>query len=87
MVVSYFHFFKIYYATIAFLAPPLEELYIFDSHYVPPSLRYSDRYLLWLSLSLSHLLWCPWLVPGNPPLTKDDPWVTQDNPWVTQDDP
>ena len=40
-----------------------------------------------LSLSLSHLLWCPWVTPGNPPMTQGDPWVTQDDPWVTQDDP
>ena len=54
---------------------------------LPASLPPSDRYLLWLSLSLSHLLWCPWLIPGNPPMTQGDPWVTQDDPWVTQDDP
>ena len=27
-------------------------------------LTYYGRYLLWLSLSLSHLLWCPWDNPG-----------------------
>ena len=54
---------------------------------LPSLLPASDRYLLWLSLSLSRLLWCPWLIPGNHPMTQDDPWVTQDDPWVTQDDP
>ena len=49
------------------------------------------------SLSLSHLLWCPWDTltdPGNPPMPKSAPWViqdnlrvTQDNPMMTQDDP
>ena len=70
-----------------FLAPPLEELYIFNSALLPSLLTHSDRYLLWLSLSLSHLPWCPWLIPGNPPMTQGDPWVTQDDPWMTQDDP
>ena len=31
------------------------------------SLTASGRYLLWLSLS--NLLWCPWVTPGNPPMT------------------
>ena len=72
---------------VQFLAPPLEELYnICNSDSLTDCLTYSDRYLLWLSLSLSHLLWCPWLIPGNPSMTQGDPWVNKDDPWVTQDD-
>ena len=51
--------------------------------------RFSLPFFLpsFLSLSLSHLLWCPWLILGNPPMTQGNPWVTQYDPWVTLDDP
>ena len=57
---------------------------------LPPSLPNSGRYLLWLSLPLSHLLWCPWdnlesdpgwygwpqVTPGGPRMTPGWPWMT-----------
>ena len=42
-----------YRETQAFLAPPLEELYIFNSPWLTDSLPNSDRHLLFLSFTLS----------------------------------
>ena len=53
----------------------------------PYCLPASLPYCLQQIFALAHLLWCPWLIPGDPPMTQGDPWVTQDDPWVTQDDP
>ena len=44
-----------------FLAPTLEELSICNSHSLTHSLTGFHRYLLWLSLSLSHLLWSAYI--------------------------
>ena len=51
------------------------------AHSIPHSIPDSNRYLLWLSLSLSHLLFCPWDNHGWsqwPRVTLGWPWVT---PW------
>ena len=46
-----------------------------------------DRYLLWLSLSLSHLIQdYPRVTKRDIKVTRDDPRVPQDYPRVTQDD-
>ena len=75
-----------------FLAPPLEELYICNSHSLPPSHNPSLRQIFTLALFVSLSITLlppgyPWLIRGNLPKTQDDPWMTQDDPRVTQDDP
>ena len=59
-----------------FLAPPPEELYMPDI----PSLTATD--ICSSYLSLSHLLFCPWLILGNPPYDRGWPLGDQDDPWV-----
>ena len=68
------------------LAPPLEELYICNSHFnwrTGADICYESLYIS-ISLSLTIVLW---LTQDESLVTQDDPRVTQDDPRVTQDDP
>ena len=70
---------------LLFLAPPLEELYIFNSDWLTALLPPTDICSGSLCVSLTYS-GAPGWSQVTPPMTKGDPWVTQDDPWVNQDD-